>query len=98
MIDAASSFSSGQVYVALSRCTSLDGIVLLAKIPSTAIHSNQQVVAAHSSLVPKGSLAERFEGARQVFTLQLLSEIFLLEEIETGVRFLKYPLKRTTKN
>lgn len=94
MIDAASSFSSGQVYVALSRCTSLEGIVLLSKIPSTAIHSNQQVVAAHSSLVPKGSLAERFEGARQVFTLQLLSEIFLLEEIETAVRILKYSVDK----
>ncbi len=94
MIDAASSFSSGQVYVALSRCTSLDGIVLLSKIPSSAIYSNQQVVEAHTSLVPKGSLAERFEGARQVFTLQLLSEIFLLEEIETAVRFLKYSIDK----
>ena len=94
MIDAASSFSSGQVYVALSRCTSLNGIVLLSKIPSTAIHSNQQVVAAHSSLVPKGSLAERFEGARQLFTLQLLSEIFLLEDIETALRFLKYTIDK----
>jgi hypothetical protein len=97
MIDAASSFSSGQVYVALSRCTSLNGIVLLSKIPSTAIHSNQQVVAAHSSLVPKGSLAERFEGARQVFTLQLLSEIFLLEEIETAIRFLKYSVEKNSE-
>ena len=97
LIDAASSFSSGQVYVALSRCTSLGGIVLLSKIPPSAIHSNQQVVAAHSSLVPKGSLAERFEGARQVFTLQLLSEIFLLEEIETSLRFLKYAVDKNSE-
>ena len=81
MIDAGAAFSSGQVYVALSRCTSLDGIVLLSKIPSTAIYSNEQVVAAHSSLVPKGSLAERFQGARQVFTLQLVSEIFLMNDL-----------------
>lgn len=94
MIDAASSFSSGQVYVALSRCTSLGGIVLLSKIPSSAIQSNEQVVAAHSSLVPRGSLAERFEGARQVFTLQLLSEIFLLEEVDTAIRFLKYAVNK----
>lgn len=89
MIDAASSFSSGQVYVALSRCTSLDGIVLLSKIPSSAIYSNEQVVAAHSSLVPKGSLAERFQGARQVFTFQLLSEVFLMNDLIRLCNWLK---------
>ncbi|MDB5210689.1 MAG: family ATPase [Sediminibacterium sp.] len=76
MIDAAAAFSSGQVYVALSRCTSLDGIVLLSKIPSSAIMSNSNVVKAHQSLSHKGSLEERFAGAREIFTQQLLEEIF----------------------
>ena len=89
MIDAASSFSSGQVYVALSRCTSLEGIVLLSKIPPTAILSNQKVVEGQRALTPKGSLAERFQGARQIFTWQLLSEIFLLEEVEKNIDFLR---------
>jgi GTPase SAR1 family protein len=89
MIDAASSFSSGQVYVALSRCTSLEGIVLLSKIPPTAIHSNQKVVDGQRAMAPKGSLAERFQGARQIFTWQLLSEIFLLEEAENNIDLLR---------
>ncbi len=89
MIDAASSFSSGQVYVALSRCTSLEGIVLLSKIPPFAIHSNQKVVEGQRALAPKGSLAERFQGARQSFTLLVLSEIFLLEEAEKNFVILK---------
>lgn len=89
MIDAASSFSSGQVYVALSRCTSLEGIVLLSKIPPTAIHSNQKVVDGQLALAPKGSLAERFQGARQIFTWLLLGEIFLMEEAEKSAVFLK---------
>ena len=90
MIDAADSFSSGQVYVALSRCTSLDGIVLLTKIPSQAIYSNQNVVKGHQSLTPKGSLAERFAGARQVFTQQLLEDIFSFNEVNTLMEVLDF--------
>jgi DNA-binding CsgD family transcriptional regulator len=96
MIDAASAFSSGQVYVALSRCTSLEGIVLLSKIPPSAIYSNEQVVAAHSDLVPKGSLAERFQGARQVFTAQLLSEVFLMEDLQRLFNWLKSVIEKNT--
>ena len=90
MIDAGAAFSSGQVYVALSRCTSLGGIVLLSKIPSAAIYSNENVINGQKSLTPKGSLAERFEGARQVFTQQLLEEIFSFEEIKTLVEVLEF--------
>ena len=76
MIDAAAAFSSGQVYVALSRCTSLGGIVLLSKIPPSAIQSNSNVDKGHRSLAHSGSLAERFEGARQIFVQEILQEIF----------------------
>jgi hypothetical protein len=90
MIDAAAAFSSGQVYVALSRCTSLNGIVLLSKIPSSAIYSNQHVIKGQESLTPKGSLAERFAGARQVFTQQLLEDIFSFSEISTLLDVLNF--------
>ena len=88
MIDAGAAFSSGQVYVALSRCTSLDGIVLLSKIPPAAISNNENVIKAQNSLTHKGSLAERFEGARQIFTTQLLEEIFSFEEIMSTIDLL----------
>ena len=90
MIDAGAAFSSGQVYVALSRCTSLDGIVLLSKIPSAAIYSNENVIKGQQTLTPKGSLAERFEGARQIYTQQLLEEIFSFNEINTLVEVLEF--------
>lgn len=88
MIDAGAAFSSGQVYVALSRCTSLDGIVLLSKIPAEAIYSNDNVIKVHDALTHKGSLAERFADARQVFTQQLLEEIFSFNEISSAIDIL----------
>ena len=90
MIDAGAAFSSGQVYVALSRCTSLEGIILLSKIPSAAIYSNDSVIKGQQALTHKGSLAERFNGARQIFTQQLLEEIFSFDEIDVAVNTLSY--------
>ena len=88
MIDAGASFSSGQVYVALSRCTSLEGIVLLSKLSSATLFSNDNVIKGQQSLTHKGSLAERFAGARQVFTQQLLSEIFSFNAVEIYIGLL----------
>ena len=93
MIDAASAFSSGQVYVALSRCTSLGGIVLLSKIPASAILSNENVSKGQQSLTHKGSLAERFAGAREVYTQQLLEEIFSFSEAAESLQQLKYHIE-----
>jgi hypothetical protein len=89
MIDAGAAFSSGQVYVALSRCTSLQGIVLLSKIASTAILSNDNVEKGQKELTVKGSLAERFAGARQVYTQQILEELFSFESLYHELAALK---------
>lgn len=89
MIDAGSAFSSGQVYVALSRCTSLEGIVLLTKIPPKAIYSNDNVVKGQESLMHKGSLVERFMGARNIFTQQILETIFSFKDLQKKTNELK---------
>ena len=43
LIDAGKSFASGQVYVALSRCRTLEGIVLKSKITPEVIFSDRRV-------------------------------------------------------
>ena len=44
IVDAGASFTPGQVYVALSRCTSFDGLVLKTRIPRSAIMTDNQVI------------------------------------------------------
>lgn len=45
IIDAGKSFASGQVYVALSRCRTLEGIVLKSKITPEVIFSDSRITA-----------------------------------------------------
>jgi len=49
--DLSKSFDSGQVYVALSRCTSLEGLVLKTQIPSTAIKTDQRVLDFYKKII-----------------------------------------------
>ena len=45
IIDAGASFAPGQVYVALSRCTSLEGIILLSRLYPSSVATDQRVIA-----------------------------------------------------
>jgi hypothetical protein len=44
IVDAGQAFAPGQVYVALSRCTSLDGMVLLSRITPASLHSDERIL------------------------------------------------------
>jgi hypothetical protein len=55
---------------------------LLSKIPATAISSNEQIHKGQQSLRHKGSLSERFDGARQLYTIRIFEEMFSFSEIE----------------
>ncbi|MFY8128886.1 MAG: helix-turn-helix domain-containing protein [Chitinophagaceae bacterium] len=45
IIDAGKAFAPGQVYVALSRCRTLEGIVLLSNITNSSLHADQHIIA-----------------------------------------------------
>ncbi|RTL49276.1 MAG: ATP-dependent DNA helicase UvrD2 [Sphingobacteriales bacterium] len=44
IIDAGAAFAPGQVYVALSRCTGLQGVLLHSKISAQSLHTDQRIV------------------------------------------------------
>ncbi len=76
IIDAEASFAHGQTYVAMSRCTSLEGLVLKTPITSNAI-INDKTVSSFNESVEENHPDERIlNKSEQQFQLNLISELF----------------------
>lgn len=76
IIDAASAFSHGQVYVALSRCKTLEGLVLNTPIRSGALISDSMVKTFTEEVSHKQPGQVQLDDARRSYYLQLLKELF----------------------
>lgn len=84
IIDAGKAFAPGQVYVALSRCTDLDGLVLKSRINSSSLRNDPRIseFARNSSSaealkreLQEASLAARVELLMDVFDFRRESEL-----------------------
>jgi len=76
IIEARQSFAHGQVYVALSRCTSLDGLVLSSALNSGSIINDSTVIHFTNEVEknqPDGTILNKY---RKAYELELLNELF----------------------
>ncbi|ASZ12379.1 helix-turn-helix domain-containing protein [Chitinophaga pendula] len=76
IIDAGYSFAAGQVYVALSRCTSLEGLVLRSRINYGSIRTDEQVLAFADKENEANELALVLEIERKIFWSNTLQQVF----------------------
>ena len=76
IIDAGAAFAPGQVYVALSRCTSLEGMILQSQVRSSTLFSDSRIVEFSQRSASGGQLKLELEKARKQYQQTILCTLF----------------------
>lgn len=84
VIDAGASFTAGQVYVALSRLTSANGLVLRSRIERGCIQCNDDVVSFMALMEKENELKKKLREEQKEYICKTLLRSFEWEKI-TGM-------------
>ena len=76
IIDAARAFAAGQVYVALSRCRTLEGIILSSPLQNVSLSNDRQVLDYVSAQPATEQVSEQLGMATKEYQLQLFTELY----------------------
>lgn len=75
-IDAGAAFAPGQVYVALSRCTTLDGVRLHSTIRANSFLSDPRIAKFTAYRTSDGQLQQLYALAKSNYQLSVISSLF----------------------
>jgi hypothetical protein len=81
VLDVGNAFASGQVYVALSRLRSLEGLVLATRISDRVIPAEESVVAFSEETEKQAPMEELLQVYRRQYLHELLPDAFDFEDI-----------------
>ncbi|MBI2480366.1 MAG: HRDC domain-containing protein [Planctomycetia bacterium] len=89
IVDAQAAFAYGQVYVALSRCKSFEGIVLRSRISDSSVKTDPVVQAFSRDAERLAPSESQLQQAKREFQASLLQELFRFDSIENGLEELQ---------
>lgn len=82
ILNAEMAFAHGQVYVALSRCTSLEGLVLKTKIQNNVLFNDNTINAFVNKIPSLEPDNERLAKEELNFIRQTILDLFVFDELE----------------
>ena len=91
--DLSRAFAPGQVYVALSRCTSFSGLMLKTQLNSHAIKTDPRVIEFAKNETPGTLITEQLNTGKADFYYKKSREEFTNGKIKSAFYFLKKALK-----
>jgi hypothetical protein len=91
--DLGRAFAPGQVYVALSRCTSFSGLMLKTQLTSNAIRTDPRVIEFAQNETPGTLITEQLNTGKADFYYKKAKEAFGKGKIKPAFDFFKKALK-----
>jgi len=92
IIDAGESFAAGQVYVALSRCTTLNGVILQSRIRPAGMFTDVRILDFSKRDHSHHILEEELQRSKRNYQLKILLSLFdyqqLVDEIKDISKYL----------
>ena len=98
IIDANAAFAHGQVYVALSRCRTLEGLVLSSPVSAHSIIRNKNIDAFSLYAQEHEPTQTQLQKLRKDYFAQMVSEQFSYDNIEPRLRTMRWLLNEHFKN